>query len=142
MLSPDDIERLRDEFDPQLQVLSAAEAREGYRRGTAAVPRAIEPHYSLAAPSTVPLYAGPLLFPPRDDESAEQVNGTVSLELTPRPRVLVRGMASRVFHLEDLLEGVSSLQLPAMSSLPLAPQGPLDTGDSSWLGPPRGYVIR
>ena len=141
MLGPEDVDRLRAEFDAQRRDLSAAEAGAGRQRRTASVLRAIEPYYSLATPSTVPLYAGPLLFQPGEGKTAEQVEGTISLELTPRPQVLVQGAARKLLHFQDLLNPVSRLQLPTMSSLPPAPQGPFNTADSSWLGPPRGYVV-
>lgn len=141
MLSPEDIDRLRVEFDTQLRDSGAA-ASEGHRCGTAAVSRAIEPYYSLTSASSVPLYAGPLLFPSGDGETGElHVNGTASLELMPQPQILLRATARRLLRLGELLDGQSGPQLPTMSSLPPAAQGPLDTGDSSWLGPPRGYVV-
>ena len=111
MLGPEEIDRLRAESDAQRQDLSAAEVGEGHQRRTASVLRAIEPYYSLATPSTVPLYAGPLLSQPGEGETAEQVEGTISLELTPRPQVLVQRAAHRLLHFQDLLNPLSRLQL-------------------------------
>jgi hypothetical protein len=105
-----------------------------------AIPKAIEPYYSLADPAAIPLYAGPLLYPPHQGNAAEQVEGAVSLRLAPAPRVLVRGTDNRQLDLNDLLEGVDPPELPPVSTVPDAPEALSEVGTASWPGPVGGYV--
>ena len=61
----------------------------------AAISKTIEPYYSIADPTAIPLYAGPLIYPPGRGKPAEQADGMVSLRLAPTPRVLVRAANNR-----------------------------------------------
>lgn len=71
------------------------------------IPETVQPYYSFADPAEVPLYAGPLIYPPRRGSAAEQGDGTVSLRLAPAPRILMRGTDKRpVNAVNDLLEGM------------------------------------
>lgn len=106
-----------------------------------AIPKAIEPYYSLADPTAIPLYSGPLLYPPRGGKAAEQVDGTVSLQLAPEPRIIMRGAVSGQFELHDLLEAGHSPQLPPMVTVPNAPVALPGIGSVSWPGPVGGYVV-
>jgi len=139
VLDPEDMKRLA-ELNARRNTLGKAEAAEWRQLHTAALPRAIEPYYSLNAPSVVPLYIGPLDFPPRHGGRVEQFEGTVSLGLTPRPQVVIKSVARRFFDIQDFLDGARTPQLPTMPALPPAPEGPLDGGDSSWLPPLQGYI--
>jgi hypothetical protein len=139
-LTPDEQKRLA-ELNQRLNRLTADEADEWHRLRMAAIPRAIEPYYSLADPTAIPLYAGPLLYPSQQGEEAEQVDGTVSLELAPTPHILMRGAVSRQFQLRDLFEGARTPQLPPMAGVPDAPEALSRTGNASWLGPVGGYVV-
>jgi hypothetical protein len=81
-----------------------------------------------------PLYAGPLLYPPQQDRTAEQVGGTVALQMAPVPQILMRGAVSRQFRIRDLLDGERALQLPPMVAVPDAPDASSETGNASWRG--------
>jgi hypothetical protein len=138
-LRPEEAQRLS-ELTTRLGNLTPAETDEWQRLQVAAIPAAIEPFYSLAAPSTVPLYAGPLIIPAPDSDVSEEVSGTVILELAPQPRVITRASLSRPLSVQHLLEGMPVPQLPAMSTLPGPPDRPSDTGNASWRGPAQGYL--
>lgn len=120
--------------------LAPDEADEWLRLRMAAIPRAIEPYYSLADPAAIPLYSGPLLYPATLGRTAEQVDGSVSLQLAPAPRIYLRGEVSPQFDLNDLFEGVRTPQLPLTATVPDAPKALSETGRASWLGPVGGYV--
>lgn len=138
--SPDDIHRLAAEMEAQRTTLSPAEAAKRRAARQAAIPRAIDPYYSLATPSAIFLYTGPLLFPSRHGGTEDQADCTVSLRLSPRPHVAVNGPARRLRDIQDLLDGVPTPQLPPMPALPPPPEGPIGGADSSWLPPLRGYI--
>jgi hypothetical protein len=138
-LNPDEQKRFA-ELSGRRDRLTTDEADEWHRLRTAAIPKAIEPYYSLADPTAIPLYAGPLLYPPHQGKAAEQVDGTVSLRLAPIPRILMRGAASRRFELHDLFEGGRTPQLPPTATVPNAPEALPETGNASWSGPVGGYV--
>lgn len=139
-LSPDEQKRFA-ELSGRRDRLTTDEAGEWHRLRMAAIPKAIEPYYSLADPIAIPLYAGLLLYPPHEGKAAEQVDGTVSLRLAPVPRILMRGAASRRFELHDLFEGGHSPQLPPTATLPNAPEALAEIGNASWSGPVGGYVV-
>lgn len=107
----------------------------------AAIPKAIAPYYSLAEQVAVPLYAGPLLYPARQGEPAEQVGGTVSLRLTPAPKILMRVTDDRQLDLNDVAGGMRPPHLPPMSTVPDAPEALSKTGNVSWPGSVNGYVV-
>ena len=140
VLSPQEAQRLA-ELAARFDQLNEIERSEWYQLWVATVPRAIDSYYSLATPSAVPLYAGPLLFPAPDDGTSEQADGTVSLELAPRPRVLMRGPAPSLIDFQNLLDGARNPRLPPMSTLPPAPSASSETYNASWPGPVRGYVV-
>jgi hypothetical protein len=139
-LSPEEQKRFA-ELSGRRDCLTADEADEWHRLRMAAIPKAIEPYYSLADPTAIPLYAGPLLYPPHREKAAEQVDGTVSLQLAPVPRILMRGAVSRQFDLNDLFEGVRTPQLPPTVTVPDAPEALSETGNASWPAPVAGYVV-
>jgi hypothetical protein len=139
-LSPDEEKRLA-ELSGRHDRLTADEAGEWHRLRMAAIPKAIKPYYSLADPSAIPLYAGPLLSPPRQGKAAEQVDGTVSLRLAPSPRLLTRATHNRQFDLNDLVEGMRPLQLPPILTVPNAPEALSETGNVSWPGPVKGFIV-
>src|ERR1039457_385116 len=95
VLTPDHMKRLA-ELNGRLKYLSAVELAEWDQLRMVAIPKAVEPYYSIASSSAVPLYAGPLLIPSHDSRASEHVHGTVSLELAPRPQILVRGAVPRL----------------------------------------------
>lgn len=125
VLSPQEAQRLA-ELAARFDQLNEIERSEWYQLWVATVPRAIDSYYSLATPSAVPLYAGPLLFPAPDDGTSEQADGTVSLELAPRPRVLMRGPAPSLIDFQNLLDGARNPRLPPCPRcrlhLPLRPR--------------------
>jgi hypothetical protein len=139
MLSPEDMRRLA-ELDGRLNHLNAAEAEEWHRLRVAAIPRAVEPYYSLASPLAVPLYAGPLVLPTHDGGTPEQMDGAASFELAPRPRILVSGSVPRLLQIQSMLDGMPTPRLPTSSTVPDAPEHLPETGSTSWLGPVGGYV--
>ena len=139
-LSLDEQKRLA-ELSEHRDPLTTDEADEWHRLRMAAIPKTIEPYYSLAESAAIPLYAGPLLYPPHQEKAAEQVDGTVSLQLAPVPQILMRGAVSRQLQLHDLFEGVRIPQLPPMATVPNAPEALSETGNASWLGPVGGYVV-
>jgi hypothetical protein len=139
-LSPDERKRFAD-LSGRRNQLSADEADEWSRLSMAAIPVMIEPYYSFADPTAIPLYAGPLLYPPQPGRAAEQTHGTVSLRLTPTPRVLMRGVDNRQLDVSDLVKGKQPLQLPPMPTVPAAPEALSETGNASWLGPVGGSVV-
>lgn len=139
-LSPEDARRLAD-LTARFRHLTSDESDEWHQLRMAAIPRAIKPYYSLASPSAVPLYDGPLIFAVDDGGSPDQVGGAVSLELTPRPQVLFRGSPPRLLHIKQLLDGVPSPELPAISVVPEPPQTVPEGSTSSWLGPVGGCVV-
>jgi hypothetical protein len=140
VLSPEAMHRLA-ELSARLADLTEAEAVEWHQLHLATIPKAIEPYYSLATPSAVPLYAGLLLLPSRAGGTAEHVDGTVSLQLTPHLHVLIRAAIPRVLVIQDLLDWTPAPELPPMPGLPEPPGTPSETGDTSWLGPARGWVV-
>lgn len=102
----------------------------------AGLPRAIEPYYSIEDPTAVPLYVGSLVYPPHQGRPAEQVDGSVSLQLEPPFNVLMRSaVGQQVSRLDD------APQLPAMATVPDAPAALPQPGNASWLGPVGGYVV-
>jgi hypothetical protein len=76
-LSPDEQKRFA-ELSGRRTQLTADEADEWRLLRTAAIPKMIEPYYSLADPAVIPLYAGPLLYPLQPGKAAEQSDGTVT----------------------------------------------------------------
>lgn len=138
-LSPDQQQRF-DELSGRHDRLTADETAEWLRLRMAAIPRAIEPYYSLAEPTVIPLYAGPLLCLPPDGRAAEQTDGSVTLRLTPMPRIILRSVRNRKFDVNDLAGGTVTPQLPPMSTVPDAPEALLQTGNLWWPGPVKGYV--
>ena len=140
MLSPEDMHRLA-KLSARLNDLTEAEAIEWHQLHLATIPRAIEPYYSLTTPSAVPLYAGSLLPSSRAGGTSEHVDGTVSFQLAPQPHVLISAAVPRVLILQDFLDGTPAPQLPPTPRLPAPPDTPSETGDASWLGPARGWVV-
>ena len=138
-LRPDEQRRLA-ELRERHGRLTTDEAEEWHQLRTAAIPRTVEPYYSLAEPTVISLYAGPLLYPPHQERSAEQVGGTVALQMPPCRRFSSR-CSSGQFQLHDLLDGECALQLPPMVAVPDAPEAPSETGNASWRGPVGGYVV-
>jgi hypothetical protein len=106
----------------------------------AGYPRTIEPYYSLADQTAIPLYAGPLIYPPSQARSAGQVDGSVSLQLEPPFQVLMSSTFSRD-GLNDFFQATGDPQLPSMPTVPSAPAALSETGDASWLGPVEGRVV-
>jgi hypothetical protein len=139
-LRPDEQRRLA-ELRERHDRLTTDEADEWHQLRAAAIPRTVEPYYSLAEQTVIPLYAGPLLYPPHQERTAEQVDGTVALQMAPVPQILMRGAVSRQFQLHDLLDGERALQLPPMVAVPDAPEASSETGNASWRGPVGGYVV-
>jgi hypothetical protein len=122
-------------------MLSAAELKEWHDLRMVAVPKAIEPYYSLDAATAVPLYAGPLLFPSRNGESREQADGMVSFELRPAPHVVTRASVPRPLAVLHALDEVACPQLPAVLTVPEPPQMLSAAGNVSWPGPVRGWIV-
>jgi hypothetical protein len=120
--------------------LTPAETLELRQLQVAAIP-AVPSYYSLATASAVPLYTGPILVPSADGKVPDRVEGTVSLELTPKPRVLMSGSVPTSIVVSNLLDGMAAPELPAMSTLPEPPQTPSKVGSASWHGPVRGCVV-
>jgi hypothetical protein len=139
-LSPDEQQRLT-ELSERHDRLTTDEADEWYRLRMAAIPKTIEPYYSLAEPQAIPLYAGPLLYLSHQERAAGQVEGTVSLRLAPVPQILMRGEVSRHFQLHDLFEAMRAPQLPPVATVPDAPGLLSDAGNATWLGPVGGHVV-
>lgn len=106
----------------------------------AAFPRAIEPFYSLADPTAIPLYAGPLIYPSYQRISADQVDGSVWLQMEPPLQVHIRSPISLHSGIDELFGGMRAPQLPPMATVPGAPAALSGAGDASWLGPAEGLI--
>ena len=105
-----------------------------------ASPRTVEPFYSLAEPTAIPLYSGPLVYPSHQGMPAEQVDGSVLLRLERPLQVVMHSELSRLVDFNDLFERTRAPQLPLMEVAPEAPADFLATGDASWPGPIGGSV--